>query len=84
MIRDTINFFSRLCIRVKWWLDLKDQTSKPIFYTIDQPLIENTNYQDEAMNITRMGMGANGKGYAITNDGSNVISFTKGKKSCYY
>lgn len=61
------------------WIDLKEKSEKPVFYTIDQPLVENTNYQDEALNITRMGMGADGRGYAITNDGSNVISFTTGK-----
>lgn len=61
------------------WVDLNDQTEKPVFYTLDQPLVENNNYQDEALNITRMGMGADGKGYAITNDGSNVVSFSTGK-----
>ena len=63
------------------WIDLNDKTEKPVFYTIDQPLVVNNNYQDEALNITRMGMASDGKGYAITNDGSNVVSFTTGKKT---
>lgn len=72
-------FFASMHTGSLVWINLKDQTDEPVFYAIDQPLVENSNYQDESLNITRMGMGADGKGYAITNDGSNVISFTTGK-----
>ena len=78
-VRQDKLFFAAMHTGNLVWLDLKEKSEKPVFYTIDQPLVENTNYQDEALNITRMGMGADGKGYAITNDGSNVVSFTTGK-----
>jgi hypothetical protein len=52
----------------------------PSFYTIEKPLIENQNFNDDALNITRMTMGANGNGFALTNDANHLITFTTGKK----
>ena len=74
-------FFASMHTGSLMWLNLKDKSETPVFYTIDQPLVRNEDYTNEALNITRMAMGADGKGYAITNDGSSVISFTTGKKT---
>ena len=72
-------FFASMHTGSLVWIDLKDLSESKAFYTIDEPLVENSNYQDEALNITRMSIGADGHGYAITNDGSNVVRFTTGK-----
>lgn len=74
-------FFASMHTGSLVWVDLKAPTDIPLFYTIDQPLVDNKNYGDEALNITRMAIGADGNGYAITNDGSQVIRFTTGKKT---
>ena len=73
-------FFASMHTGSLTWINLGEKNETPLFYTIDQPLVNNENYGDEALNITRMAMGADGKGYAITNDGSQVVSFTTGKK----
>ncbi len=62
------------------WLDTKQTNGTSAFYTVRQPLIINKNFSDEALNITRMTIGADGNGYALTNDGNHLIRFTTGKK----
>lgn len=74
-------FFASMHTGNLTWINLNERSEVPLFYTIDQPLVNNENYQDEALNITRMAMGADGNGYAITNDGSQVVRFTTGKKT---
>ena len=74
-------FFASMHTGTLTWIDLNEQGETPLFYTIDQPLVNNENYQDEALNITRMAIGADGNGYAVTNDGSQVVRFTTGKKT---
>ena len=61
------------------WLDLA-KVGKASFFTIDQPLIVQSDYNDEALNITRMTIGADGYGYALTNDANHLIRFSTGKK----
>jgi hypothetical protein len=63
------------------WLDLKNNNGTPSFYTIQKPLINNVDYNDESFNITRMTIGADGNGYALTNDANHLISFTTGNKT---
>lgn len=63
------------------WLDLSTGTETPAFYTIEKPLVSNDNFNDEAFNITRMTIGADGNGYALTNDANHLISFTTGNKT---
>ena len=63
------------------WLDMRANKGVPAFYTIEKPLVENNNVNDEAFNITRMTIGANGDGYALTNDANHLISFTTGNKT---
>lgn len=72
-------FFSSMHTGNLTWIDLAQRDETPVFYTIDEALVNNENYQDEALNITRMAIGADGNGYAITNDGSQVVQFTTGK-----
>ena len=63
------------------WLDLRAESETPSFYTIEKPLVTNSDFNDEALNITRMTIGADGNGYALTNDANHLVSFTTGKKT---
>jgi hypothetical protein len=62
------------------WLDLNSTSETPSFYTIETPLVNRNDINDEAFNITRMAIGSDGNGYAITNDGNHLVRFTTGKK----
>lgn len=72
-------FFSTMHDGRLIWLDLS-QKNKASFFTIDKPLIVQTDYNDEALNITRMTIGSDGYGYALTNDANHLIRFSTGKK----
>jgi hypothetical protein len=74
-------FFASMHTGKLIWLDMRADKGVPSFYTIEKPLIENNNFNDEAFNITRMTIGANGDGYALTNDANHLISFTTGQKT---
>ncbi len=60
------------------YFDLNDATGK-VFYNQSQPLFEGNRF-DEANVITRMAFASDGYGYAITNDGKNLIRFTTDQK----
>jgi Secretion system C-terminal sorting domain len=62
------------------WMDVNEKSATPTFYTIEIPGYVPSNYNEEANNITRMVIGADGFGYAITNDGNHLYKFTTGKK----
>ncbi len=62
------------------WLDMNANGREPAFYTISKPLVNNNDLNDEAFNVTRMTIGADGNGYALTNDANHLISFTTGSK----
>ena len=74
-------FFASMHTGRLMWLDMRSQSEAPAFYTIQKPLIKNEDYNDEALNITRMTIGGDANGYALTNDGNHLISFTTGKKT---
>ncbi len=74
-------FFAAMRSGALIWLDLKENTGVPSFYTVEKPLVSNADFNDEAFNITRMAIGANGDGYALSNDANHLISFTTGKKT---
>ncbi len=74
-------FFASMHTGTLIWLDLSSGNEIPSFYTIQKPLINNDDYTDEALNITRMTIGADGNGYALTNDANHLIRFTTGKKT---
>ena len=74
-------FFAAMRTGQLVWLDLRANNGTPSFYTIQKTLINNVDYNDESLNITRMTIGADGNGYALTNDGNHLISFTTGSKT---
>jgi hypothetical protein len=74
-------FFASMRTGSLIWLDMNATKAQPSFYTINEPLVNNTDENDEAFNITRMTIGANGNGYALTNDANHLISFTTGRKT---
>jgi hypothetical protein len=61
------------------WVDLNIKNETPQFYTLQSDALKLGDYKDEAINITRMVIAADGNGYAITNDGNHLIKFTTGK-----
>jgi len=73
-------FFTPMRVGELRWLDLS-AGSEPKFYTLQDQLLTKGNLNDEANQITRMVIGADGNGYAITNDGNHLIRFTTGKKA---
>lgn len=63
------------------WVDLNVKNETPQFYTISSDVLKvAADPRDEANNLTRMTIGADGNGYAISNDGNHLIRFTTGKK----
>ena len=72
-------FFSTMHDGRLIWLDLAKK-NKASFFTIQKPLIVQNDYNDEALNITRMTIGSDGYGYALTNDANHLIRFSTGKK----
>lgn len=73
-------FFASMHTGQLMWLDLRSNSSTPSFYTNENYLINNIDVNDESFNITRMTIGADGNGYALTNDGNHFIRFTTGNK----
>lgn len=59
------------------WIDLNNKKDKLNFFTSESQL-PNINFALEANNITRMAIGADGNGYALTNDGNHLIQFSTG------
>ena len=72
-------FFTPMRMGELRWLDLSSKSDVAQFYTLRSDLL-NVNPADEATNITRMVIGADGNGYAMSNDGNHFIMFTTGKK----
>lgn len=54
--------------------------SPRIFYFEGEAFGQAANLQDEANHITRMVIGADGNGYALSNDGNHLVRFTTNKK----
>ena len=73
-------FFAPMRIGELRWVDLDIKNETPKFYTLSSPVLNFGNVNDEANNITRMVIAADGNGYAMTNDGNHLIKFTTGKK----
>ncbi|HEY8688227.1 MAG TPA: T9SS type A sorting domain-containing protein [Chitinophagaceae bacterium] len=73
-------FFTPMSISELRWLDLSSGSETPKFYTLQSPLLSQGNSKDEANQFSRMAIGADGNGYALTNDANHLIKFTTGKK----
>ncbi|MEP6615799.1 MAG: T9SS type A sorting domain-containing protein [Ginsengibacter sp.] len=63
------------------WLDMNSRNGELKFTSVQSAILSSVNQLDEANNFTRMTMGSDGNGYAITNDGNHLIRFTTGKKT---
>ncbi|MCY7423035.1 MAG: T9SS type A sorting domain-containing protein [Chitinophagaceae bacterium] len=63
------------------YFDLNSATGK-IVYNQAQPLFRGNRF-DEANVITRMAIGSDGNGYALTNDSKNLIKFTTDERSVF-
>lgn len=74
-------FFTPMRVGELRWLDLSAKGDAQKFYTVKSSLLNSgEDLRDEAKNFTRMVIGADGNGYALTNDGNRLIRFTTGKK----
>ncbi|TXH29792.1 MAG: T9SS type A sorting domain-containing protein [Cyclobacteriaceae bacterium] len=74
-------FFTPMRIGELRWLDLNAKGDQKKFYSLRSPLFAaSETTRDEAKNFTRMVIGADGNGYALTNDASRLIRFSTGKK----
>ena len=60
------------------YIDLGSSNLK-IYYVRNQMLRQFDIREGEADNVTRMVFGADGNGYALTNDGNHLMQFTSGK-----
>lgn len=63
------------------WLELGESKKTPQFYTLSSDVMRTAaDPRDEGANLTRMVIGADGNGYAISNDGNHLIRFTTDKR----
>lgn len=71
-------YFAPLFINQLRYLDLNG--SIPSVYLFEHDNLVNTaDVESEANQVTRMVIGADGNGYAMSNDGMHLVSFTTGK-----
>jgi hypothetical protein len=74
-------FFTPMRVGELRWLDLNAKGSEQKYYTVTSTLLNtNKDLYDEANQFSRMVIGADGNGYALTNDASRLVKFTTGKK----
>jgi len=71
-------YYAPLFMNQLRYIDLNSPTPK-IYYFDNEQLTPATDLNNEANHITRMVMGADGSGYALSNDGNHLIRFTTGK-----
>ncbi|MBX9782249.1 MAG: T9SS type A sorting domain-containing protein [Chitinophagaceae bacterium] len=72
-------FFIPMRIAELRWADLSKGTTA--YYTFTSTVLSKLNMNDAANHFTRMCIGADGNGYAVTNDGNHVIQFSTGKQT---
>lgn len=73
-------FYSTMHTGQLRWINLSDKSGNLHVFTKQQQFATLPNLADESLNITRMCIGADGNGYAMTNDASHLYSFTTGSK----
>ena len=73
-------FFTPMSIGALRWVDLSSDPAHPKFYSLQSAVLNSGNINDEANHFTRMTIGADGYGYALTNDANHLIKFSTGKK----
>ena len=72
-------YYTPMGINQLRYIELSGKSPR-IFYFADEAFGQTANLQDEANHITRMVIGADGNGYALSNDGNHLMRFTTGKK----
>lgn len=70
-------YYTPMNINQLRYIDLK---SGKIYFFEDEELVTGRQMHDVSKQITRMVIASDGNGYALTNDGNNLIRFTTGKK----
>jgi hypothetical protein len=71
-------YYTPMGINQLRYIDLKSSTPK-VYYFEDEPFGALKNFHDIPNQITRMVIGADGNGYALTNDANHLIQFTTKK-----
>ncbi len=72
-------FFTPMKIGELRWIDLNVKNTVPQFYVLQSDILKSANPTDEANSISRMVIGADGNGYALSNDGNHFYKFTTGR-----
>jgi hypothetical protein len=72
-------YYAPLFMNQLRYIDLDEKTPK-IYYFDNEPFIQVADAANEANHVTRMVIGADGDGYALSNDANHLIRFTTGKK----
>lgn len=67
-------FFIPMRVPELRWTKL--QNNQPVYFSFRSDVLSKLDFNDDANHITRMCMGADGMGYALTNDGTHLIRFT--------
>jgi hypothetical protein len=72
-------YYTPMGINQLRYIDLNGKESR-IYYLDGEAFGRVTSLQDEANHITRMVIGYDGNGYALSNDANHLLKFTTGKK----
>jgi hypothetical protein len=72
-------YYTPMGINELRYIDLGGKQPR-IFYFQGEAFGQAANLQDEANHITRMVIGADGNGYALSNDGNHLVRFTTGRR----
>ncbi|HYF31294.1 MAG TPA: T9SS type A sorting domain-containing protein [Chitinophagaceae bacterium] len=72
-------YYTPMGINQLRYIDMGGKSPR-IYYFEGEAFGQTANLQDEANHITRMVIGADGNGYALSNDGNHLLRFTTGRK----
>jgi urease gamma subunit len=79
-VRHNRLYYTPMFVNELRYIDLGAKT--PTIYTFNtEAFSNNTNPNTEANHITRMTIGADGRGYALSNDGNHLVRFTTNRKA---
>lgn len=79
-VRTNTLFYSTMHTGQLRWINLGDKSASRQIFAKQQQFATLPNPADESLNITRMCIGADGNGYAMTNDATHLYQFTTGNK----
>lgn len=80
-VRHSKLFYAPLRIGELRWVNLDEKNDALNVYCLRDAAFAGGDLVNEAANITRMTVAADGDGYALSNDGNKLIRFTTGKKT---